>query len=67
MAALDSMLGEDLATTIEQLDKNFNGPKTTEKLKDQMRYRSLIREEKITLSGNKNVLYNKLKDIISNA
>ena len=61
------MLGEDLDTTIEQLDTIFNGPKATEKLKYQIRYRSLIREEKITLSGNKTVLYNKLKDIISNA
>ena len=38
----------------------FHGPQTTERLKGQTKYRLLVVEQKITLGGNKQALYDML-------
>ncbi|KAK3797429.1 hypothetical protein RRG08_010706 [Elysia crispata] len=60
LAALDAMFDIPLATTKEELDSIFNGPKATERMKDQIRYRSVVLHEKITMKGSKKELYDKL-------
>ncbi|GFO41302.1 hypothetical protein PoB_006780700 [Plakobranchus ocellatus] len=68
LAALDAILTEGacvLATTKEDLDTLYNGPKALEKLKAQIRYRSLVRGEKISMTGTKRVLYERLLHQIS--
>ncbi|GFN81880.1 hypothetical protein PoB_000838600 [Plakobranchus ocellatus] len=60
LAAINAMLGVPLATTKEELDSIFDGPKATEKMKDQIRYRSIVLGENITMTGGKKALYDKL-------
>lgn len=60
LAGINAMLDVHLVSTKEELDDIFNGPRATEKLKDQIIFRSVVREENITLSGTKNILYDKL-------
>ena len=57
MTVIDVMLELSLARTKEDLDTIFNGPKASKRLKDQTVYRLLFVEQKITLSGNKQALY----------
>ena len=64
-AALNAMFGVELASTKEELDTIFHGPKATERLKKQIRYRSLVKEQQVTLSGNKRALYDKLLSLIT--
>ena len=65
LAALNAMFGVELASTKEELDTIFHGPKATERLKEQIRYRLLVKERQITLSGNKRALYDKLLSLIT--
>ena len=60
MSVLDATWDISLARTEEELDTIFHSPQTTERLKDQTRYRLLVVEQKITLGGNKQALYDKL-------
>ena len=60
LAVLDAIWDISLARTEEELDTIFHSPQTTERLKDQTRYRLLVVEQKITLGGNKQALYDKL-------
>ena len=60
LAALDAMWDISLARTKEELDTVFHSLNTTERLKDQTRYRLFVVEQKITLGGNKQGLYDKL-------
>ena len=59
LKALDAIIveGSSIVASKEDLDKIFFGTNALEKLKDQNRFRSLVRAEKITLKGNKNMLY----------
>ena len=60
LAVLDATWDISLARTEEELDTIFHSPQTTERLKDQTRYRLLVVEKKITLGGNKQALYDML-------
>ena len=61
-AALDAILAEGgcLVSTKEQLDELYHGSRAVDKMKDQIRFRSLIRGENITMTGNKKALYERL-------
>ncbi|KAK3739666.1 hypothetical protein RRG08_053521 [Elysia crispata] len=58
-AALDAISAEGgcLVSTKEQLDELYHGPRAVDKMKDQIRFRSLIRGENITI---KKALYERL-------
>ena len=58
-AALDAISagGGCLVSTKEQLDELYHGPRAVDKMKDQIRFRSLIRGENITI---KKALYERL-------
>ena len=61
LKALDAIIGElYVIDSKEELDQVYNGPNAVERLKDQIRFRSLVRGEKITLKGNKKMLYERL-------
>ena len=49
-----------MARTKEELDTMFHRLKASKRLKDQTVYRLLFVEQKITLSGNKQALYDNL-------
>ena len=61
-AAVDAILAEgcSIASTKDELDKIYSGPKAVERMKDQIRFRTLIREEKIVMTGSKKDLYDRL-------
>ena len=61
LKALDAIIGElYVIDSKEELDQVYNGPNVVERLKDQIRFRSLVRGEKITLKANKKMLYERL-------
>ena len=62
LKVINAIIGEssNLIETKQELDQVFNGPNAVETLKDQIRFRSLIRGEKISLKGNKQMLYKRL-------
>ena len=62
LKVINAIIGEcsNLIETKQELDQVFHGPNAVEKLKDQIRFRSLFRGEKITLKGNKQMLNKQL-------
>ena len=61
-AALDAILAEGgcLVSTKEQLDELYHRQRAVDKMKDQIMFRSLIRVENITMTGNKKAVYERL-------
>ena len=54
-AALDAVLAEGgkMVSSKEELDELYLGPRAVERMKEQIRFRSLIRNESIAIAGTK--------------
>lgn len=69
LAAIDAIIDYHgtIVTNKEELDALFNGPNALNRLKDQIRFRSVVRKERILMTGNKLTLYNRLLNHLSDS